>query len=89
MPNITVSVTQSVYNDARIYAAQTNTSVSAFVEFCLQNLRSLNFNPAPGIVMLRNRQSKASAARAREQAARAARMAAYQARANETQSTQN
>jgi hypothetical protein len=89
MPNITVTVSQTVYNDARIFACQTNTSVSAIVEFCLQNLRSLKFNPGPGIVMLRNRQSKAAAARAREQASRAARMAAFQAEAKAAQSTQN
>jgi hypothetical protein len=89
MPNTTVTVSQPVYNDSRIFAAQHNTSVSAIVEFCLQNLRSLNFKPGPGIVMLRNRQSKAAAARAREQASRVARMAAFQAEAKATQSTPN
>ena len=89
MPNITVTVSQPVYIDARIFAARHNTSVSAIVQFCLQNLASLKFKPDVGMVMLRNRQAQASAARAREQARRAARMAACQSEANSSKSTRN
>jgi hypothetical protein len=43
MPNITVTVDQNVYSDARVFAARHNTSVSAIVQFCLQNLPNLRF----------------------------------------------
>lgn len=89
MPNITVTVSQDIYNDARIYAAQRRTSVSAIVQFCLQNLTNLTFKSEAALQMLRNRQSQASAARAREQASRPARMAAFQAVTKAAQSAQN
>jgi hypothetical protein len=80
MPNITVTVDQTIYNNARVFAACHIASVSAIVEFSRQNLRSLNFKPGPGIAMPRNRQSRAAAAHAGEQAARAHGMAAFQAK---------
>ena len=89
MPNITVTVDQTVYSDARVFAARHNTSVSAIVQFCLQNLNNLRFGTESVFVMARNRQAKKATAQAREQARRAARMAAFQAAANAAQSTQN
>lgn len=89
MPNITVTVSQSVYTDARVFAAQKNTSVSAIVQFCLQNLNNLRFGTEAVFVMARNRQAAKATAHDREQASRAARMAAFQAAVKAAQSTQN
>ena len=89
MPNITVTVSQSVYTDARVFAAQRNTSVSAIVKLCLQNLPNLRFNPEVAPVIARNRQAAKATAHDREQASRAARMAAFQAAVKAAQSTQN
>src|SRR4051794_1785535 len=41
MRNITVSVTDEVYRQARVWAAENNTSVSAAVEYMLENVRSI------------------------------------------------
>ena len=41
MPNITVSVSQSAYRDARIWAATHNTSVSAIVQYCIERLPNM------------------------------------------------
>jgi hypothetical protein len=40
--NITVAVSESKYNVARVYAAQRQTSVSALVQFLLENLPLLS-----------------------------------------------
>ena len=89
MPNITVTVDQTVYSDARVFAARHNTSVSAIVQFCLQNLNNLRFGTESVVVMARNRQAAKATAHDREQARRAARMAAFSGRPNVRQSTQN
>jgi hypothetical protein len=89
MPNITVTVDQTVYNHARAFAAQKNTSVSAIVEFCLQNLNNLRFGTQAVFVRARNRQAAKASAHNREQARRATRMAAFQAALESAQSTQN
>jgi hypothetical protein len=41
MRNITVSVTDDVYREARIWAAENNTSVSAAVRYFLENVRRI------------------------------------------------
>jgi|tagenome__1003787_1003787.scaffolds.fasta_scaffold20963658_3 hypothetical protein len=41
MRNITVSITDEVYRQARIWAAENNTSISAAVEYMLENVRSI------------------------------------------------
>jgi hypothetical protein len=41
MRNITVSITDEVYRQARVWAAENNTSVSAAVEYMLENVRSI------------------------------------------------
>ncbi|MGA2217278.1 MAG: hypothetical protein ABSG51_04280 [Terracidiphilus sp.] len=41
MKNITVSVNDKAYHDARVFAAKRDTSVSAIVTYVLQNLPSL------------------------------------------------
>ena len=41
MRNITVSITDEVHRQARIWAAEHNTSVSAAVEYMLENVRSI------------------------------------------------
>ena len=89
MPNIAVTVDQTVYSDARVFAARHNTSVSAIVQFCLQNLNNLRFGSESVVVMARNRQAARATAQGREQARRAARIAAFQAALKSTQSTQN
>jgi hypothetical protein len=89
MPNITVTVSQSVYTDARVFAAQRNTSVSAIVKLCLQNLPNLRFNAEAAPVIARNRQAEKAAANDRQQARRAARISAFLAAAKSAQSTQN
>ncbi len=89
MPNITVTVDQTIYTDARVFAARHKTSVSAIVQYCLQNLHNLRFNPEAAIVMVRNRQAAKATAHDRELVRRAARMAAFQAAAKSAQSTQN
>lgn len=38
MPNITVTVSESARSKAHAWAAENNTSISAAVQFCLQNL---------------------------------------------------
>ncbi|MGP8253612.1 MAG: hypothetical protein ACLQHF_16405 [Terracidiphilus sp.] len=81
MPNITVTVSQAVYTDARVFAAQKNTSVSAIVKLCLQNLSNLRLNADAASAIARNRQADETAAKDRELARRAARMAAFQAEA--------
>ncbi len=89
MPNITVTVSQDIYDDARVFAAQRRTSVSAIVQFFLQNLGNLTFKSEAALLMLRNRESKAAAAKAREQARRAARMAAFKAETKPSQPSQS
>jgi hypothetical protein len=41
MPNITVSVSQSAYRNARVWAAKNDMSVSAVVQYCIQRLPRL------------------------------------------------
>ena len=41
MRNITVSVTDHTYRQARVWAAENNTSISAAVEYMLENMRSI------------------------------------------------
>jgi hypothetical protein len=41
MPNITVSVSQSAYRCARVWAAKNDKSVSAIVQYCIQRLPHL------------------------------------------------
>jgi hypothetical protein len=41
MKNITVSVADETYRAARIWAAENNTSISAAVEYMLENIRSI------------------------------------------------
>lgn len=41
MRNITVSVTDETYRQARIFAAEHNTSVSAAVQYMLENVRKI------------------------------------------------
>ncbi|MGD0910579.1 MAG: hypothetical protein ABR928_01720 [Terracidiphilus sp.] len=79
MPNITVTVDQTAYNEARVFAARNQTSVSAIVEFCLQNLGNLRFGNEAVVVMARNRKTAKASADVREQARRAARVAAFHA----------
>ncbi len=38
MKNVTVSITEESYRRARVFAAQRNSSLSAMVEFLLENL---------------------------------------------------
>jgi hypothetical protein len=89
MPNIAETVDQSVYSDARVFAARHNTSVSAIVQFCMQNLSNLRFGAESVVVMARNRQAAKATAHDQLQARRAARMAAFQAAIKAAQSTQN
>ena len=89
MPNITVTVDQTAYNEARVFAARNQTSVSAIVEFCLQNLNNLRFGTESVVVMARNRQARKATAQARLQARRAACIAAFMAAQQSAQSTQN
>jgi hypothetical protein len=89
MPNITVTVDQTVYSDARVFAARRNTSVSVIVQFCLQNLNNLRFGTESIFVMARNRQAAKATAQGRERARRAARVAAFPAALKSAQSTQN
>jgi len=89
MPNITVTVDQTVYSDARVFAARHNTSVSAIVQFCLQNLNNLRFGTESVVVMARNRQPRKATAQARLQTRRAASIAAFLAAQQSAQSTQN
>ncbi|MGD0910577.1 MAG: hypothetical protein ABR928_01710 [Terracidiphilus sp.] len=89
MPNITVTVDETIYKDARVFAARNRTSVSAIVEFCLQNLGNLRFGTEAVVVMARNRQAAKATAQGREQARRAARVAAFQAALKSAQSNRN
>jgi hypothetical protein len=41
MPNITVTVSESSYRDARVWAALHNTSVSAIVQYYIERLPNL------------------------------------------------
>ena len=41
MRNITVSISDETYREARIWAARNNTSVSAAVQYVLENLRTI------------------------------------------------
>jgi hypothetical protein len=41
MPNITVTVSESAYRQARIWAATHNTSVSAVVQYCIEHLPAM------------------------------------------------
>ena len=41
MKNITVSVSDQTWREARIWAAENNTSLSAAVEYMLENVRSI------------------------------------------------
>jgi len=41
MRNITVSVTDQTYRQARVWAAENNTSVSSAVEYMLENVHSI------------------------------------------------
>ncbi len=41
MRNITVSVTDHTYHQARVWAAENNTSISAAVEYMLENMSSI------------------------------------------------
>ena len=41
MPNITVTVSESAYRQARIWAATHNTSVSAIVQHCIEHLPTM------------------------------------------------
>ncbi len=41
MPNITVTVSESAYRQARVWAAKNNTSVSAVVQYCIERLPNL------------------------------------------------
>jgi hypothetical protein len=41
MRNITVSVADVTYREARIWAAENNTSISAAVEYMLENIRGI------------------------------------------------
>lgn len=41
MKNITVSVSDQTHRDARIWAAENNTSISAAVEYVLENVRTI------------------------------------------------
>lgn len=44
MPNITVTVSESAYRDARIWAATYNTSVSAIVQYCIERLPNMRIS---------------------------------------------
>jgi hypothetical protein len=41
LPNITVTVSESAYRQARIWAATHNTSVSAIVQHCIEHLPTM------------------------------------------------
>jgi len=38
MPNITVTVSEDAYREARVWAAQNDTSISAVVQYCIERL---------------------------------------------------
>jgi Family of unknown function (DUF6364) len=42
MKNVTVSITEESYRRARVFAAQRNSSLSAMVEFLLENLPTVS-----------------------------------------------
>jgi hypothetical protein len=46
MKKITVGVSDDAYKEARIWAAAHETSVSAIVQYCLQNLTNLSYTTA-------------------------------------------
>jgi len=56
MKNITVSVTDKAYKEARIWAAAHSTSISAIVQHCIENLPNLKFTAAVVLKMARMRQ---------------------------------
>jgi hypothetical protein len=41
MPNITVTVSEEAYRNARVWAAQNDTSISAVVQYCIERLPGL------------------------------------------------
>jgi hypothetical protein len=41
MPNITVTVSEDVYRNARVWAAQHDTSISAIVQYCIERMPGL------------------------------------------------
>jgi hypothetical protein len=41
MPNITVTVSEGVYRNARVWAAQNDTSISAVVQYCIERMPGL------------------------------------------------
>jgi hypothetical protein len=41
MPNITVTVSEKAYRNARVWAAQNSTSISAVVQYCIERLPRL------------------------------------------------
>jgi len=88
MPNITVLVSQEAYTNARVFAARRNTSISAIVRLCLENIEHLRFNPGAAQTVARNHAAAKAAAGERQQAARAARMAALLA-PKSSKSTEN
>jgi hypothetical protein len=89
MLNITITADQSVYSDARVFAARHKTSASAIVKSCLQILNNLRFVTEALFVMARNRRAAKTSAHDREQARRAALMATLQAAAKSAQSSKN
>jgi hypothetical protein len=63
MPNITVTVSESAYRQARIWAALNATSVSAVVQYCIERLPRLRIAQAAAAATARR---SGEAARARE-----------------------
>jgi hypothetical protein len=65
MPNITVTVSESAYRQARIWAATHNTSVSAIVQYCIERLPTMRLSvEATAATARRRKQPSAPAAEA-------------------------
>jgi hypothetical protein len=62
MPNITVTVSESSYRAARVWAAHNNTSVSAVVQYCIERQPNLRIAQRDADATARRSRSSASAA---------------------------
>jgi hypothetical protein len=58
MPNITVTVSEASYRQARVWAAIHNTSVSAIVQYCIERLPTLPVSIEGTVATARHRKQR-------------------------------
>ncbi len=52
MPNVTVHVSETAYREARIWCAAHDTSLSATVQLCIENLPNMRVRPDGSIAVV-------------------------------------